>query len=70
MSNRKKEAQEYRKEARRQLGGYRDELVKRLDVFNEALKPRPRYIPRRVWNWLLGRIINVEKMQKLINPIE
>jgi hypothetical protein len=64
----KKQGQAYRREARRVFAGYQDELIAKLEVFNQALKIRPKYFPRKLWNWLCGFFIDMEKMQNIINP--
>lgn len=63
----KKASQKYNRQARKQLGNYADELTKRFAVFNQTLKKRPKWIPQRVWRWLGGFFIDVEKLQKSFN---
>lgn len=68
MSKSKKIAQAARREARDAMLGYRTALIGKLSVFNDILKPRPKFIPNFIWRWISGKVIDVEKMQKFLSP--
>jgi len=45
------------------MKGFGDQWGQRLKVFNDALKPRPKYISRKVWHWFGSFFIDLEKIQ-------
>ena len=63
MGSQKKIAQAARREARMKMKGFGDQWGQRLKVFNDALKPRPKYISRKVWHWFGSFFIDLEKIQ-------
>ena len=66
MGNKKKEAQAARRNARRIMQGYGAEWGEKLKVFNQALKPRPRWCPRIIWRKLTCIFVNVELIEKTL----
>ena len=68
MSKARKLAQAARREARMAMSAYRSALIDKLSIFNSVLKPKPKWIPSVTWRWISGRIIDVEKLQKFLNP--
>ncbi len=64
MSYAKKLAQAARREARNQVHGMAEQLKGKLGIFNDVLKPRPKYIPRKLWRWGCEIFIDVDRLQK------
>lgn len=64
MGYAKKLAQAARREARNQVHGVAEQLKSKLGVFNDILKPRPKWIPRRVWRFFCNIFLDIEKLEK------
>lgn len=59
-----KAGQAYRREARSQLRHYRSALNERLRLFNNCLRPRPKWVHKKVWQWVGSFFIDIEKLEK------
>ncbi len=70
MSYKKKEAQAARRIARLKMKGYGEEWGEKLKVFNEALKPRPKWIPKKLWRKLSRIFVDVEKIENMMKSKE
>lgn len=64
MGSKHKEAQAARRLAREKMRGYGKQWGEKLSVFNEALRPRPKYMPRKVWRWLTNIFVNVDSIEQ------
>lgn len=66
-----KELQYARREARdiarRAMSTYEERLLSRLAVFDSVLKPRPRWMPRAVWQWCASRFVDIEALQSVVS---
>ena len=67
MGSQKKVAQAGRRIARKEMAGFREALHKKLDVFNDCLTKRPKYIPRKVWRWLSSFFVDIEKIERVLS---
>jgi len=66
----KKASQQYRREARRVLGGYQEQLKGNLDNFNKALRKRPKYCPNWLWRYGAHFFIDISVIEKPIFKTE
>jgi hypothetical protein len=64
----RKASQMYRREARLVFRGYSIELHKNLEVLNQLLKPRPKFVPKVVWQWLGEFFIDIPKLHEVFKP--
>ena len=64
----RKMGQIYRREARKVYAGYSKSLYEKLDMFNEALKPKPRLIPHFIWRWFVSFVVDIPKLENVLNP--
>ena len=67
MGSKHKDAQAARRNARRIMKGYGSQWGEKLKVFNEALKPRPRWFPKPLWRWCTKRFVNIDLIEKALN---
>jgi len=63
MGSKHKISQNARREARRAYKGFNSELRDKLKVFNEALRPKPKLIPKWIWKKVCLRVIDIEKLK-------
>ena len=63
----RKIGQASRREARVAMATYQKALIEKLTVFNQVLKPRPKFVPRFVWTFLANRFIDVSKLESIFN---
>lgn len=64
MGSKKKIAQEARREVRLRMRKFGETFSERLSIFNKALRPRPKWIPRSVWRKLTNIFIDIESIEK------
>ena len=66
----KKEAvvlgQKYRREARRIFAEYQQALFKKLENVRILIRPRPRYMPRKVWLWIANIFVDLNSSDKAL----
>lgn len=67
MGSKHKDAQAQRRNARKIMAGYGKQWGDKLKVFNEALKPRPKYIPLKLWRWLSSLFVDMQKIEDALN---
>lgn len=67
MGSKHKIAQAARREAREKMRGYGKQWGEKLSVFNEALKPRPKWFPRFLWRWLSSFFVDAKKIEDALN---
>ena len=63
MGSKHKISQNARREARRAYKGFNKDLRAKLGVFNEALRPKPKLIPKWIWKKICLRVIDIEKLK-------
>jgi hypothetical protein len=63
----RKHGQAARREQRRRGKLYTEQFVKRLAIFNECLQPKPRWMPRKMWQWWASTVIDLEQFERRIN---
>jgi hypothetical protein len=49
----KKSRQIYRKE-------YREQMQNHIEHYTKLIKPRPKWVPKRVYLWLLSLVLNIK----------
>lgn len=49
----KKSRQIYRKE-------YRQQMQAHIEHYNQLIKPKPKWVPKRVYLWVLSLVLNVK----------
>ena len=64
MGSKHKISQNARREARKAYKCFSDELRNKLGVFNEALRPKPKLIPKKIWKMICLRVIDIDKLKK------
>jgi hypothetical protein len=64
-----------RKLAKKARQIYKRELIRRasivvpqLKVVNNALRPRPKWFPRKIWSFLCSFFVDIKMIEKAINP--
>lgn len=62
----RKLGQAYRREARKVGEKYQKDLWERLTVFNEAVRLKPRWMPQWLWEKVVGRVIDIKKLDSII----
>jgi hypothetical protein len=62
----RKAGQAFRREAHRVGEGYQKKLMERLNIFNEAVRLRPRWLPQWLWEKVVARVIDIKKLDTLI----
>lgn len=62
----RKQAQAFRREARKVGETYQKEMLKRLTVFNEAVRPKPRFLPQWLWEKVVYRVIDITKLDSML----
>jgi hypothetical protein len=66
----RKQGQAYRREARLMLSKnqaiYATQIAEKLKVFNEIVKPRPRFVPQWIWQLLARVFLDIPKLQKFL----
>ena len=67
MGSKKKVAQAARREARQTYSEVAEVLREKLSELNKILKPRPKWVPRKIWCFLLKIFVDVEKLGKLVD---
>lgn len=63
----KKLRSEARKEAKKYAQGYREQFLQRLKVFDECLRPKPRLMPRFFYRWWANQVVDLQKLEDVIN---
>ena len=55
-----KKAKQLRKEYRKQVNQYMDSQGL-LELFQLIVKPKPKYVPMRIWMWGMKKFINTQE---------
>jgi hypothetical protein len=63
----RKVGQSYRREARKQMEGYQQQLDGYLHNLQSCLKSRPRWCPRFIWRAFVGIAFDYKKFEDLMN---
>lgn len=64
MSNKKKQSQLYRREARKVFGEYQEELKQRMKGINIILRQKPKLCPKKLWRFGANIFIDVDNIEK------
>lgn len=62
----KKLAKAMRKEARKHASEFQDNLVSRLNEINISLRPRPKWIPLKVWRWFGNKFVDMTSVENFL----
>ncbi len=62
----KKASQKFRREANTIFSEYRNNLMKKLDEMRIIIKPRPRWMPRKVWMWFSNIFVDLNSPNKAL----
>lgn len=57
-----KAGQKFRREARSVFAEYQRNLMQHLEEIRLTLKPKPRWVPQKMWWWMLGIFVNTDKL--------
>ena len=64
MGSKKKIAQAARRKARQTYSEVAEVLKEKLNNLDNVLKPRPKWVPRKIWRFLSKIFIDLDKLEK------
>ncbi len=64
MGSKKKMAQAARREARQTYSEVAEVLREKLDNLEKVLKPRPKWMPRKIWRLFSKIFVDIDKLEK------
>lgn len=62
----KKAGQKFRREARNIFSEYQKALFKKLEDVRILIRPKPRFIPRKVWLWFADIFVDLNSADKAL----